>query len=64
MQNEKHYLVKDIYCFIKMSFLQIATSKDAETKGDLDIVELSSIDHNLPGFQPPTYKGQKTIVEC
>ena len=31
---------------------------------DLDIVELSSIDYNLPGFQLLTDRGQKIYVKC
>ena len=34
---------------------------DVEIISDLDIVEMSSIDYKLPGFQPLTYMGQKEL---
>ena len=35
--------------------------KDVEIITDLDIVEISSLDYNLPRFHPLTYLGQKKI---
>ena len=41
----------------------LLTGKDVEIISGLDIVEMSSIDYKLPGFQPLTYMGQKLEVD-
>ena len=38
---------------------RIIPGKDVEIITDLDIVEMSSLDYNLPRFHPLTYSGQK-----
>ena len=43
---------------------KLLTGKDVEIISYLDIVEMSSIDYNLPGIQPLTYRGQKKNVKC